>query len=411
MKPWEMGLELNTEQKAMVETAGRFAMEVMRPAGIELDKLAPGDVVDRDSRLWSVYRKYHELGFHKLIIPKALGGLEIDPLTWTLIVEQLGYGDAGICESLACSLVPFLLAAVFGTGEMHELVRDYCNDTDAKMIGCFAFTEPDHGSDWVLAAQSGFDSPDMVPSVMARREGGDYIINGQKSAFISNGPVATHALVILCLDKSRGMRGTGIALLPLDLPGVSRGKPLDKLGLRSYPQGSLIFDDVRIPEKWMLIADPEKGFETQQWILTPACELLSAVNTGLAQAAFDEALKYAGIRVQGGKPIIQHQSINLKLFNMLTMIETARSYSRRVALHNAANPPGSAMHALSCKVHCTGTAFNVASEAMQILGGYGLSKEYPVEKMFRDARAGMIGEENNALSLAGGSYLSELRRS
>ena len=214
MKPWEMGLELNTEQKAMVETAGRFAMEVMRPAGIELDKLAPGDVVDRDSRLWSVYRKYHELGFHKLIIPKALGGLEIDPLTWTLIVEQLGYGDAGICESLACSLVPFLLAAVFGTGEMHELVRDYCNDTDAKMIGCFAFTEPDHGSDWVLAAQSGFDAPDMVPSVKARREGGEYIINGQKSAFISNGPVATHALVFLCLDKSKGMRGTGIALLP-----------------------------------------------------------------------------------------------------------------------------------------------------------------------------------------------------
>ncbi len=405
MRPWEMGITLDTEQKAMVETAGKFATEVMRPAGIELDKLAPGDVVDRNSRLWPVYRKYHELGFHKLIIPKALGGLEIDPLTWTLIVEQLGYGDAGICESLACSLVPFLLAAVFGTSEMHGLVRDYCNDMDANMIGCFAFTEPDHGSDWVLAAQSGFDSPEIVPSVKARREGGEYIISGQKSAFISNGPIATHALLILCLDKSKGMRGTGIALLPLDLPGVSRGKPLDKLGLRSYAQGALIFDEVRIPEKWMLIADPIKGFETQQWILTPACELLSAVNTGLAQAAFDEVLRYARTRVQGGKPIVEHQSINLKLFKMLTMIETARSYSRRVALHNAANPPGSAMHALSCKVHCTETAFTVASEALQILGGYGLSKEYPIEKMFRDARAGMIGEENNALSLAGGSFL------
>jgi alkylation response protein AidB-like acyl-CoA dehydrogenase len=405
MKPWEMGLELDAEQRAMVDTAGRFAMEVMRPAGIALDKIDPGEVIERDSVLRSVYRKYHELGFHKLIMPKALGGLEIDPLTWTLIVEQLGYGDAGICESLACSLVPFLLAAVFGTGEMHELARDYCNDTNANMIGCFAFTEPDHGSDWVLAAQSGFDSPDMVPSVKARREGGEYIISGQKSAFISNGPMATHALLMLCLDKSKGMRGTGIALLPLDLPGVSRGKPLDKLGLRAYPQGALIFDEVSIPEKSMLIADSEKGFETQQWILTPACELLSAMNTGLAQAAFDEALKYAKTREQGGKPIIEHQSINLKLFKMLTMIETARSYSRRVALHNAANPPGSALHALSCKVHCTQTAFTVASEALQIFGGYGLSKEYPIEKMFRDARTGMIGEENSALSLAGGSYL------
>jgi alkylation response protein AidB-like acyl-CoA dehydrogenase len=407
MKPWEMGIALEAEQKAMVDTAGRFAMEVMRPAGIELDKLEAGDVVHRDSVLWSVYRKYHELGFHKLIIPKALGGLEIDPLTWNLIIEQLGHGDAGICESLACSLVPFLLAAVFGTGEMHELVRDYCNDTNADMIGCFAFTEPDHGSDWVMAAQDGFDNTGIVPSVRARREGGEFIINGQKSAFISNGPVATHALLILCLDKSKGMRGTGIALLPLDLPGVSRGKPLDKLGLRSYPQGALIFDEVRIPEKWMLISDTEKGFQTQQWILTPACELLSAVNTGLAQAAFDEALKYARIRVQGGKPIIAHQSINLKLFKMLTMIESARSYSRRVALHNAANASGSAMHALSAKVHCTETAFAVASEAMQIFGGYGLSREYSIEKIFRDARTGMIGEENNALSLAGGSYLLE----
>ena len=407
MKPWEMEIALDSEQKAMVETANKFALEVMRPAGIALDKLNPTDVVDKNSVLRTVYRKYHELGFHKLILPKALGGLEVDPLTWTLIVEQLGYGDAGICESLACSLVPFLLAAVFGSDDMHKLVQDYCNDTHADMIGCFAFTEPNHGSDWVLSAQPDFDKPDMAPSVKARQEGVEYIINGQKSAFISNGPMATHTLLFLCLDKSKGMQGTGIALLPLDLPGVSRGKPLDKLGLRTYPQGSLVFDEVRIPEKWMLIADTKKGFETQQWILTPACELLSAVTTGLAQAAFDEALKYAKTRVQGDKPIIEHQSINLKLFKMLTMIETARSYSRRVALHNAANPPGSAMHALSCKVHCTETAFAVASEAMQILGGYGLSKEYPIEKMFRDARAGMIGEENNALSLAGGSFLMD----
>jgi alkylation response protein AidB-like acyl-CoA dehydrogenase len=405
MRGQEMDGVLDAEQKAMVETAEKFALAVMRPAGIVLDKLKPEEVIERNSILWSVYRKYHELGFHKLILPKALGGLEVDPLTWNLIVEKLGYGDAGLCESLACSLVPFLIAAVFGSPEMHELVRDYCNDTEGKMIGCFAFTEPDHGSDWVLAAQPVFDDPGIVPAVKAVRKDGAYIINGQKSAFISNGPIATHALLILGLDRSKGMRGVGIALIPLDLPGVSRGKPLDKLGLRSYPQGALIFDEVRIPEKWMLIADIQKGFETQQWILTPACELLSTLATGLAQAAFDQALTYAKTRVQGGKPIIEHQSISLKLFKMLTMVESARAYSRRVALHNAANPPGSAMHALSAKVYCTETAFTVASEAMQIFGGYGLSAEYPIEKIFRDARVGMIGEENNALSLAGASSL------
>lgn len=406
MKHLGLTVELNDEQKALVETAGRFAREVLRPAGIELDKQRPEETIQADSLLWDVYKQYHELGFHRLIMPKALGGLEVDPLSWTLIVEQLAYGDAGLCESLACSLVPFLLTAAFGGPENHDRVREYCDDKSGKIIGCFAFTEPDHGSDWVLAGQPGMEHSTRAPSVRAVRKGTEYVINGQKSAFISNGPIASHALLILNLDTSKGMRGTGMAFLPLDLPGVSRGNPLDKLGLRCYPQGAIIFDDVKIPEHMMIIAEPEAGFQTQQWILTPAGELLSSISTGLAQAAFDEALAYAKVRIQGGQPIIEHQSIRLKLFNMFSMIESARAYSRQIALHNAANPPGSAMHALSSKVYCTEAAFNVTSQAMQILGGYGLSKEFPVEKMFRDARAGMIGEENNALSLAGASYLA-----
>jgi len=407
VKHFQLDAQLNDEQKALLETAARFAMEVMRPAGIALDKLGPEEVASKDSVLWNVYRKYHELGFHRLIIPKALGGLEIDPLSWILIVEQLGYGDAGLCESLVCSVVPFLLTAIHGGPEMHHWVQKYCDDTKAEMVGCWAFTEPDRGSDWVTAGDPVFDDAKLAPAVRATKNGDGYVINGRKSDFISNGPIATHAAVMLNIDRSKGMRGTGIAFLPLDLPGVSRGKPLSKLGLRSYPQGAIVFDDVRIPARNMIVADTDVGFGTQQWLLlTAAGELLSCLNTGLAQAAFDEALKYAKVRVQGGKPIIEHQSIKLKLFRMLTSIESARSYSRRVALHNAANPPGSSIHATSSQVYCTETAFNVASEAIQILGGYGLSKEYPVEKMFRDARAGMIGEENNALSLAVASYLA-----
>ncbi len=401
----ELKVVLNHEQNAMVEAAKKFANEVMRPAGVELDRMDSESIVEKTSLLWSVYRRYHELGFHKSIIPKALGGLEIDSLTWTLIIEQLGYGDAGLCESLACSLVPFLMGAVFGGPRAQDLVKAYCDDAEGGMVGCFAFTEPDHGSDWVLAAQKEFDNPACAPSVRAVRKGNEFVINGQKSDFISNGPIATHTVLFLCVDQQKGMQGTGIALIPLDLPGISRGKPLDKLGLRTYPQGALFFEDVTIPEEMMLFSDPEEGFNTQQWFLTPACELLSSISVGLAQAAFDEALKYAKERIQGGKPIIEHQSIALKLFNMFTQIETARAHSRRVSQHNAANPPGSAAHALSSKVYCTETAFKVAGEAMQILGGYGISKEYPVEKMFRDARVGMIGEENNALSLAGTSFL------
>lgn len=403
----DLEVTLNDEQRAVLATVRKFALEVLRPAGIALDKLGPEEVAHKDSVLWDVYRKYHQLGFHRLLIPKALGGLEIDPLTWALTVEQLGYGDAGLSESLICSVVPFLLNAVHGGPEMHDWVRKYCEDTEARMVGCWAFTEPDHGSDWVLSGDPGFDDPKFAPAVRAVKNGTEYVINGRKSDFISNGPIATHAAVLLNLDRPKGMRGNGIAFIPLDLPGVSRGKPLSKLGLRSYPQGAIAFDDVRIPEHMMIVPDPEVGFGTQQWLLlTAAGDLLSCLNTGLAQAAFDEALKYAKVRVQGGKPIIEHQSIKLKLFKMFTSIESARSYSRRVALHNAANPPGSPLHATSSQVYCTETAFNVACEALQILGGYGLSTEYPVEKMFRDARAGMIGEENNTLSLAVGSHLA-----
>jgi alkylation response protein AidB-like acyl-CoA dehydrogenase len=126
---------------------------------------------------------------------------------------------------------------------------------------------------------------------------------------------------------------------------------------------------------------------------------------GLAQAALDEALKYAKTRKQGGRPLIEHQSIKLKLFNMFTMVESARAYARQVALESAMQPPGSAKHSLSAKILATETAYHVASEAIQIHGGYGMSREFFIEKLFRDARVGMLGEENNSLALLGASYL------
>src|SRR3990172_7281240 len=217
---------LDDQQKAVVAMARKFAMEVLRPAGARLDRLAPEQVASRDSVIWDVYRRYHELGFHKMILPRALGGLELDPLSWTLTVEQLAYGDPGLCESLACSIVPFLLTSALGGAGMQRYVREYCDDATGRMVGCFAFTEPDHGSDWVLAGQPGMDDARFAPSVRAVRTGKEYLITGEKSAFISNGPIASHALLILNVETSRGMQGTGIAFLPLDLRGISRGRPL-----------------------------------------------------------------------------------------------------------------------------------------------------------------------------------------
>ncbi|MBI5115798.1 acyl-CoA/acyl-ACP dehydrogenase [Candidatus Poribacteria bacterium] len=403
-----IGLNISEEHRAAAETAHRFAMEVMRPAGVALDKVSdPRDVIGRDSALWKVYKKHRELGFHKSAIPKSMGGMQedIDALTGILVQEQLGYGDAGLALSFGVSMMPFIIASIFAKPEIEPAVREYCEDTEGKMVGCWAFTEPDHGSDWILGAEPEFDRQQYAPSVRAIRNGGDFVIQGQKSSFISNGTIATHGAIHVGLDSSRGMKGAGIAFMPLDLPGISRGKPMDKLGLRSYSQGEIIFEDVRIPEWMMVIPDPELALNISQMLFAAANGSLSLTFVGLAQAAFDEALKYAKSRIQGGRPLIEHQSVKLKLFNMFTMVECARTYSRQVALQNAMAPPGSAKHSLSAKILATETAYHVASEAIQIHGGYGMSREFLIEKLFRDARVGMLGEENNSLALAGGSYL------
>jgi len=404
----DLELGLSDDARAICELAERFALEIMRPAGIELDKLHdPSDVIAEGSMLWDVIKKHRELGFHRTAIPRALGGMleDVDPNAAILVNELLGYGDVGIAESLAVSSIPFVLASMFPIPDIQGLARQFCDDTEAKMIGCIAFTEPDHGSDWVLANQPGYDHPTLAPSVRAVKKGDEYVISGQKAAWISNGTIATHAALFVGLDPSKGMQGTGVAIIPLDLPGISRGKPLNKIGMRSYSQGEITFEEVAIPKEMMVIADSAAARQLIHLVIAAMSSGQGVLFLGLGRAAFDEALKYAGSRIQGGKTILEHQAVQLRLFKMFRTLESARAYAHKVARYNVANPPGSTLHSMASKVVASKAAFEVASEAVQIFGAYGLSKESPIEKMFRDARMGMIGEENNALSLAAASEL------
>lgn len=405
----ELEYALSEESKAMQETAKKFAMEVMRPIGIELDNLPdPADAIKKDSPFWDVYRQYRELGFHKTSIPKAFGGMaeDVDPMSRTLVSEMMGYGDGGIAISFGAGSMPFLFAALSPEAELQQLVRDYVEDTQGNLIGCWAVTEPDHGTDWILATQPGMDDPKCSPTVKAVLKGDEYIINGQKAAWVSNGTIATHAMLHLGLDPSKGMHGTGIAIIPLDLPGISRGKPLNKIGQRALNQGELFFEEVKLPKKYMIAADPAVGTVMIETILTAANTGMGILWAGMAQAPYDEALQYAKERIQGGVPIFEHQNIKLKIFNMFSMVESARAFARKVSAYNAANPPGSTAHAMAAKVLSTEAAFKVASEAIQIFGGNGLSKEYVIEKLFRDARAAMIEDGvNEALALGGASKL------
>lgn len=407
----DLDVNLTEEQKAMRDVARKFGMEVMRPAGIELDALAdPADVIAEGSVFWDVLRKYRELGFHKRGMPQDLGGMagEVDALSGHLITEEFGYADAGLAISLACSGSGFNYLAMSPDPELRDIARSYIEDADGKMVGCWAITEPDHGSDWILSTDSDFKDPEVTPSLKAVLDGDDYVLTGQKSAWVSDGTIATHASLHVGLAPEKGMQGSGIAVVPLDLPGITKGRPLNKMGQRALNQGEIFFDNVRLPKKYMVIADPDMASQTGmlKMILTGANTFMSATFAGLAKAAFDEALKYSKQRIQGGKPIFEHQNVKLKLMDMFTTVEAARSLSRRTAQYNAADPPGSLPHAVAAKVLSTEGATKVAGEAIQIFGGNGLSKEYIIEKIFRDAKASMIEDgENSALSISAALHL------
>jgi alkylation response protein AidB-like acyl-CoA dehydrogenase len=402
----DIDVNVSNETKSMSLQVQKFSMEVMRPAGIQLDRLSsPEEVIAKGSPLWKVFKGFRELDLHLLQIPKALGGMaeDLDPMAAILITEQLGYADSGLTISLGVCCLPFNYAALFPVPEMQQLARDFCADKEGKMIGCWAITEPDHGTDWFL----GGSDPKCGPSVKAVLKGDEYIVNGEKSAWVSNGTIATHAVLHVAIDPARGMEGQGLAIIPLDRPGISRGKPLDKMGQRPLNQGSIIFEDAVIPKKYMVVPNPDLMKAMGGLGLAHVNGGMALVFAGLAKAAFDEAFRYAKGRTQGGKPIFEHQNIRLKLMKMFTQVEAARANTRRMAMYNRLNPmTPSVSHAVAAKCFSTETAFAVASEAMQIFGGYGLAREYPIEKIFRDARASMIEDGvNEALALKAAEYI------
>lgn len=411
----EINIDLTDEHIALRNAAKKFLEEVWRPAAIELDKLPdPLDVVAEKSTLWGVLNKTWELGYHKMAFPRSLGGMELDALGIALISEEMGWAAPDLAVCLAVCMTPFAYAQLSPDPEIRDLTRQFCEDTMAKMTGCWAITEPDHGSDWILLNPEREHGAKIVPQVRAIRDGDHYLINGQKSSWVSNGTFATHAALWVSLDPSKGIEGGGIAVVPLNLPGICRGKPLNKLGQRALNQGEIFFDNVRIPKAMMVAQDPPTFKFLSNAQLALANGLMGLCFTGTAQAALEEAIKYARKRVQGGKPIWQHQNIKMQLFDMFVSVEAARSLARRVAIYNShllkqLQPP--AVHyAMASKILSTGTAFKVASQAIQVHGGYGLCKDYLIEKIFRDSRAAMIEDgTNEVLSLAGADHLLGVR--
>jgi alkylation response protein AidB-like acyl-CoA dehydrogenase len=397
----DIDLNLTEEQRFLRDTLRKFGAEVVRPAGLKLDKMAaPEDTIAKDSVLWDVIRQSRELGLHLGELPRSVGGTmeDMDAMSKIILEEEMGYADGGLAISMGVANLPFSMAAMFPNPKFQELARAYAEDTKGELIGCWAISEPDHGSDYMTDVAD----PAISPSVKAVLKGDEYIVNGQKAAWVSNGTIATHAVLHVGLDPSKGMKGQGLAIIPLDLPGISRGKPLDKIGQRPLNQGEIFFEDARIPKEYMVFTPDMGVIEGGREIkISQVNGSMALVFGGLAKAAFDEAFNYASERIQGGVPINEHQNIKLKLFRMFSQVEAARAAARRMTLFNFGNPTPSGAHAVACKCLSTETAFEVASEAIQIHGGNGLTKEYPVEKMLRDARASMIEDGVNESMMLG----------
>ena len=402
----DLNLDLTDEQMDLKNAVHKFSKEVLRPASLELDQIADPDEMINSKLYKDTLKKGYELGYHTIFIPDYYGGLGLEPLEVHLVLEELGWGSPDFAIAFGVACFPAFFASMVPTDFLEEhVISPFCANSDASIIGCWAITEPNHGTDTLCPGTAGFANPHIRGQVAARKEGNEYVISGQKSAWVSNGTVATHALAYLNIDPSMGMAGGGICVVPLDLPGVSKGKPLNKMGQRALNQGEIFFDEVRVPEEYMLV-DQESYESMLDLTLATANAGMGAIFTGAARACFEMALAYSKERVQGGKVLFEHQMIKHKLFSMFMKIEAARAYSRAAWIYNANTTPPATHYSIASKVFCTQAAFEVANDAVQIFGGYGVSKEYPIEKYFRDIRAALIEDgANDSLMITGAHAL------
>ncbi|WP_175758356.1 acyl-CoA dehydrogenase family protein [Burkholderia ambifaria] len=386
---------LSEEEGAIQHTVHRFARAVLRPIGRELDRMTPEEVIAPGSPYWAAIVESAKLGLDPQLIaqfpPETAVRIE------SLIGEELGWGDAGLAVSIGAATMPLMMAHSVGNPELVEMC--------AGKVGCWMNTQPDRGSDAAILYRQelGANGRQPVGNVTAKVGAGEIVINGQSSAWISNGSVAQVALAYMAADYGDGFYGegersrftNGIAMiLPLDLPGVSRGKPLDKIGQRSLPQGEIYFDNVKVPKRFAIaLKDDYLGNLASTWSYagTHMCQVF----VGVARAAFELALAYCHERKQGGALLMDHQMTHLRIGEMLRRLEMARAIARRSLAFSRMSPQSHPYATAQAKVSVTEEAMKITHEAFQLFGGNGTTREFPIEKLFRDVRSALIEDGEN----------------
>ncbi|MFE3717184.1 acyl-CoA dehydrogenase family protein [Streptomyces cyaneofuscatus] len=357
-----MNLELSQEQEAVRRLAEEFVAREVTPHVVAWDR---AENVDR-----SIVKKLGALGFLGLTVPEEYGGSGGDHLTYCLVTEELGRGDSSVRGIVSVSLG--LVAKTIASWGSEEQKRQWLPRlTSGEAIGCFGLTEPGTGSDAGNLA------------TRAVRDGGDYVINGTKM-FITNGTWADVVLLFARTNDAPGHRGVSAFLVPADTPGLTRRTIHGKLGLRGQATAELVLEDVRVPATTLL--GPEgKGFAVAMSALAKGRMSVAAGCVGIAQAALDAAVRYAGEREQFGKGIAGHQLVQELLSDISVDVEAARMLTWRVAdLVDRGQEFATA--ASQAKLYASEAAVRCANNAIQVFGGYGYIDEYPVGKLLRDAR-------------------------
>jgi alkylation response protein AidB-like acyl-CoA dehydrogenase len=363
-----MHFELSEEQQLIQETVRDFAQKEIAPRSAEIDRTGefPHDV----------FEKMAGLGLLGLPFPEELGGAGADTVSMALATEEIARADGSTALAYLAHIglgsTPIYL---FGTEEQqHQFLLPA---VQGEYLAAFGLTEPQAGSDAGATRTT------------AVLDGDEWVINGEKM-WITNAPIAGHIIVAALTDRERGRRGISMIIVPRDTPGLSFGKHEHKMGLRGSMSTAVFLNDVRVPKE-NLLGTLNKGYSQFLQVLDGGRITIGAMAIGLAQAAYESALKYAEERESFGKPIGAYQSVANMIADMAVGLEASRLLVYKAAWLKDQGRPFTKEAAIG-KLYATEVSEKICRDAIQVLGGYGYSSEFPVERLYRDTRLLTIGE-------------------
>lgn len=367
-----MDFELNEDQRMFADTAQQFAAERLAPMAAEWDEkqIFPKDIL----------REAGELGFLSLYTPEEQGGLGLSRLDASIIFEQLSMGCTSTTAFMTIHNMVTWMVASFATDEVKDT---FCPKLiTGDFLGSYCLTEPNAGSDAASLTTS------------ATKQGDNYILNGGKT-FIS-GAGDTDVLVVMARTGDAGAKGVSAFVVPADADGINYGRKEPKMGWNSQPTRAVTFDNVSIPTSHLL-GEEGQGFVFAMKGLDGGRINIATCSVGTAQQALNQAAQYMQERKQFGKSLAQFQALQFKLADMATELVAARQLVRYAASKLDRGDPDATTYCAMAKRFATDVGFQVCDQALQLYGGYGYIKEYPMERYFRDVRVHQILEGTNEI--------------